>query len=43
MDVKANKPGGDNHACQTAGAKDEFFPADMYMFHVTGFRNSLAC
>ena len=26
-----------NEATQTARAKDEFFSADMYMFHVTGF------
>ena len=26
-----------NEAAQTARAKDEFFAADMHMFHVTGF------
>ena len=26
-----------NEAARTARAKDEFFSADMHMFHVTGF------
>ena len=32
-----------NEAAQTARAKDEFFAADMHMFHVTGFRSSPVC
>jgi hypothetical protein len=37
----AGHPGGrmseTNEAAQTARAKDQFFSADMHMFHITGF------